>query len=211
MEKETTGERIRFRRKALNLTQKAVAEKVSVSHVAISQWEKEETLPRGENLLRLAETLGCAPAWLIEGDGPVFHTVQTVEGKPGVPLLSQDAVLTWMQNPAEVVTDQWLRSDNSLSEAGFACVLAETAMIPACLPGDILFIDPLITPLPGDTVLARHEETVILRTWRQRSQGHSPLRFELAPVNPDFPLLCSDEIALELIGTLTELRRYRSG
>lgn len=59
MKNETLGDRIRLRRKSLQLTQKQLAQQVKVSHVAISQWEKEETLPRGENLLRLAEALAA--------------------------------------------------------------------------------------------------------------------------------------------------------
>ena len=71
-EKESGGERIRQRRKALKLTQQALANGIGVSHVAVSQWEKEETVPRGEHLLRLAELLQCSAAWIIDGDGQPF-------------------------------------------------------------------------------------------------------------------------------------------
>ena len=39
MKKESAGERIRSRRKALKLTQLVVASGIGVSHVAVSQWE----------------------------------------------------------------------------------------------------------------------------------------------------------------------------
>ncbi|MFY1040031.1 helix-turn-helix domain-containing protein [Pantoea agglomerans] len=41
MKNETLGDRIRLRRKSLQLTQKQLAQQVKVSHVAISQWEKK--------------------------------------------------------------------------------------------------------------------------------------------------------------------------
>lgn len=73
---ETPGQRIRERRKMLKLTQQQLAADVGVSHVAISQWENE-TLPRGEHLLRLAELLQCPAAWLFDGEGEPFAVVSS--------------------------------------------------------------------------------------------------------------------------------------
>lgn len=204
MEKETTGERIRLRRKALNLTQKAVAEKISVSHVAISQWEKEETLPRGENLLRLAEALGCAPAWLVDGDGPVF-TVQTPT-QSGLPLLKRQQITAWLADAAQVEVTERIQTDRPYSAASFAVVLWDNALAPQCLRDDLLIIDPDVAPQPGDLALALcDEDDCVVRKYRARSQES----FELAPLNDDFPLLSSSEQRLVLCGTLMEWRRYR--
>ncbi|MGP4130504.1 helix-turn-helix domain-containing protein [Pantoea tagorei] len=204
MEKETAGERIRSRRKALNLTQKAVAEKISVSHVAISQWEKEETLPRGENLLRLAEVLGCAPAWLVDGDGPVF-TVQ-MQMPVGLPLLEREQISDWLAEATQVDIVRRIASDCSYSATSFALTLWDSAMEPQCLRGDLLLIDPELPPQPGDLVLALYGESeYALRKYRARS----PNSFELVPLNEDYPLLCSSEQALSVLGTLVEWRRYR--
>ncbi|HGJ5877091.1 MAG TPA: helix-turn-helix domain-containing protein [Arsenophonus sp.] len=67
MEMKSIGQRIRLRRKELELTQKQLGKKVGVSHVAISQWEKEETEPNGDNLLSLADALMCTPEYIIRG------------------------------------------------------------------------------------------------------------------------------------------------
>ena len=204
MEKETTGERIRFRRKALNLTQKAVAEKIAVSHVAISQWEKEETLPRGENLLRLAEALGCAPAWLVDGDGPVF-TVQT-QTQSGLPLLGKEQIDDWLAEATQVEILRRIETDRSYSPASFALTLWDNALAPQCLRGDLLIIDPELPPQPGDLVLAlTGESDYVLRKYRARSHNS----FELVPLNEDYPVLRSSEQALSVLGTLVEWRRYR--
>ncbi|MDU5473801.1 MULTISPECIES: helix-turn-helix domain-containing protein [unclassified Pantoea] len=204
MEKETTGDRIRFRRKALNLTQKAVAEKISVSHVAISQWEKEETLPRGENLLRLAEVLGCAPAWLVDGDGPVF-TVQT-QAQTGLPFLEREQIGDWLAEATQVEILRRIPTDRSYSATSFALTLWDNALAPQCLRGDLLLIDPELPPQPGDLVLAlTGENEYVLRKYRARSHNS----FELAPLNEDYPLLRSSEQALSVLGTLVEWRRYR--
>ncbi|MGK3144303.1 helix-turn-helix domain-containing protein [Pantoea sp. C2G6] len=208
MKNETLGDRIRHRRKALELTQKQLAQQVKVSHVAISQWEKEETLPRGENLLRLAEALGCAPAFLIDGDGPVFSE-NAWAGLYQIPLLAQRDVAHWRSDASQVKHELLMHNDMALSQQSFAVRVDEQAMTPAILPLDVAIVDPCVSPLPGDTVAALQHTRLLLRTWRQRSTVNDQPLFELAPANINYPLLHSDQDALTLLGTVVELRRYR--
>lgn len=208
MKNETLGDRIRLRRKSLQLTQKQLAQQVKVSHVAISQWEKEETLPRGENLLRLAEALDCTPAYLIDGDGPVFSE-NSWAGLHQIPLLSQRDVAQWLNDASSVRHELLMHNDMALSQQSFAIRVEEQAMTPAILRGDVVIIDPSLAPQPGDCVLAMQQQNALLRTWRQRGSEEGVAQFELAPVNINFPELHSSRDSLQLIGTLVELRRYR--
>ncbi len=179
-----------------------------MSHVAISQWEKEETLPRGENLLRLAEALGCAPAFLIDGDGPVFSE-SAWSGLHQIPLLAQRDVSQWLSESGSVRHELLMHNDMALSQQSFAFRVEEQAMTPAILRNDVVIIDPTQSPQPGDCVLALQHQVVLLRTWRQRGSENGVMQFELAPVNINFPVLHSSQDSLKLIGTLVELRRYR--
>ena len=208
MKNETLGDRIRLRRKSLQLTQKQLAQQVKVSHVAISQWEKEETLPRGENLLRLAEALGCTPAYLIDGDGPVFSE-NSWAGLHQIPLLAQCDVAQWLNDADTVRHELLMHNDMALSQQSFAIRVEEQAMTPAILRGDVVIIDPSLAPQPGDCVLAMQQQNALLRTWRQRGSKEGVAQFELAPVNINFPELHSSRDSLQLTGTLVELRRYR--
>lgn len=208
MKNETLGDRIRLRRKSLQLTQKQLAQQVNVSHVAVSQWEKEETLPRGENLLRLSEALGCAPAFLIEGDGPVFRE-SAWAGLHQIPLLAQRDVAQWLSDPASVRQDRLMHNDMALSQQSFAFRVEDQSMAPAILRDDVVIIDPSLSPQPGDSVLALQQQVALLRTWRQRGSEEGVTQFELAPVNINFPELHSRRDNLKLIGTLVELRRFR--
>ncbi|URW93853.1 helix-turn-helix domain-containing protein [Pantoea agglomerans] len=208
MKNETLGDRIRLRRKSLQLTQKQLAQQVKVSHVAISQWEKEETLPRGENLLRLAEALGCAPAFLIDGDGPVFSE-SAWSGLHQIPLLAQRDVPRWLSEAGSVRHELLMHNDMALSQQSFAFRVEEQAMTPAILRNDVVIIDPTQSPQPGDCVLVLQQQVALLRTWRQRGIENRVMQFELAPVNINFPELHSSRDSLKLIGTLVELRRYR--
>ena len=66
---KTIGQRIKERRSELKFTQRSLGKRAGVAHVTISQWERDETSPRGDNLFRLAEALGVEPGWIIRGEG----------------------------------------------------------------------------------------------------------------------------------------------
>ncbi|MGK3129207.1 helix-turn-helix domain-containing protein [Pantoea sp. C8B4] len=212
MKKESVGERIRSRRKTLKLTQQGVASGIGVSHVAVSQWEKEETLPRGENLLRLAELLQCTAAWIIDGEGEVFTTPSTVSDVSALPLITLAQAAAWMQEQRLLIRQQatrFLFSDSKLSESALAITLDDAAMQPDYRPGDTLIFDPAVAPQPGDVVLAHINGEVLVRIYRLMTEQHDEQIFSLRPLNEDFPVQISSEKKIELIGTMMEMRRYR--
>ncbi|ORM57864.1 LexA family transcriptional regulator [Pantoea rodasii] len=212
MKKESAGERIRSRRKTLKLTQQVVASGIGVSHVAVSQWEKDETVPRGENLLRLAELLQCTAAWIIDGDGEVFAAPLRVSDVSTLPLISLTQAAEWLQEQRLVIQQQatrFLYSDIKLSDRALAITLEDSAMQPDYRPGDTLIFDPAVVPQPGDVVLARVNGVVQVRIYRLLAEQHDEQIFSLRPLNEDFPTLLSSEKKIELIGTLLEMRRYR--
>jgi transcriptional regulator with XRE-family HTH domain len=67
--KKTFGERIRARRAKLAMSKTALSVAVGVSTVCAWQWENDQTEPKGENLVKLSDALGCNIKWLIEGRG----------------------------------------------------------------------------------------------------------------------------------------------
>jgi transcriptional regulator with XRE-family HTH domain len=60
----TIGQRIHEARLALNITQTRLAELCGVTRAAVSQWEKDGTVPTGPNLVTLAQALRRPAAWL---------------------------------------------------------------------------------------------------------------------------------------------------
>lgn len=78
----TFGQRVLARRKELKLTQREAAKLAGVSHVTISQWERDETQPVGKRLFALSEALQCAPGWLMNGDAdlpPAAPNLETMQ------------------------------------------------------------------------------------------------------------------------------------
>ncbi len=68
MKQLTIGERIRSRRKEMNLTQRDLAKALRISHVSVSQWERDDSEPTGKNLFALSKALQCLPTWVLFGD-----------------------------------------------------------------------------------------------------------------------------------------------
>ncbi len=69
MTKETIGERIRRVRKELKFTQQQVASSIGVSPTSLVFWERNETTPKGSNLIALCKKLKVDPQWLQTGKG----------------------------------------------------------------------------------------------------------------------------------------------
>lgn len=68
MKNLTIGERIRNRRKEMKFTQRSLAKALKISHVSVSQWERDDSEPTGKNLFALTKVLQCTPTWVLFGD-----------------------------------------------------------------------------------------------------------------------------------------------
>ncbi|ECC3255672.1 TPA: helix-turn-helix domain-containing protein [Salmonella enterica subsp. enterica serovar Enteritidis] len=68
MKNYTIGERIKLRRKDLKHTQRTLAKALKISHVSVSQWERDDSEPTGKNLFALSKVLQCSPTWILYGD-----------------------------------------------------------------------------------------------------------------------------------------------
>ena len=75
MNQLTTGQRIASRRKLLNLSQEALAEKLSVSRQAVSKWESDVAIPEIDKLIALGKIFEVSVGWLLGvemSDGRAF-------------------------------------------------------------------------------------------------------------------------------------------
>ena len=64
----TIGEKIQKQRKDLGISQEELAQKLLVSRQTISQWEKGQTVPTIDNLLRLKDVFGISADEILNGD-----------------------------------------------------------------------------------------------------------------------------------------------
>lgn len=77
--KMTTGETIKFYRKKFNLSQEELGQKLLVSRQTISLWEKDQTIPTIDNLVRLREIFNISVDELLGYKSNDPHTQASVE------------------------------------------------------------------------------------------------------------------------------------
>ena len=63
----TLGERIKRRRKELNMSQSELADKVGISYAQIGRYETKDVQPPAKTLTSIAEVLGLSPEFLLYG------------------------------------------------------------------------------------------------------------------------------------------------
>ncbi len=68
MNTDTLGGRISFARERSGLSAAQLARRLGVKTRTLTKWEREETVPRINRLVMLAQFLNVSPAWLLEGE-----------------------------------------------------------------------------------------------------------------------------------------------
>ena len=69
MKSEILGTRIQQARKAMGLSVRQLATRMSVKPSSIEKWEQGQSQPRANKLLMLAGVLGVPVLWLLDGEG----------------------------------------------------------------------------------------------------------------------------------------------
>lgn len=64
---DTLGQRLKSKRLERHLKQQDLADAIGVKRAAVSQWESDETKPKGANLLKLCKKLNCDIEWIQTG------------------------------------------------------------------------------------------------------------------------------------------------
>lgn len=200
---QTIGERIRARRKELEMTQADVASLVGVNRAAVSQWETDATGIDGHNLLGLAKALRKPPEWIIEGRSAATikeprreyedsSEFQPVNEQPYIPLLSWISAGQWLNNPqsfSAADAEHWLPCPAPHSQMTFALRVTGQSMT-SPYPGEksypegtIIYIDPDRAVANGSKVVAYLPERDTY-TFKQYVEDAGVAY--LKPLNPSF-------------------------
>lgn len=95
LDMQTIGNRIKERRKELNLTQLDIKAKVGISSGNISDIERGNRLPAASTLVQLAEALECSVDYILTGDSPIKEKFElSVIGKTAHELLDLFYILS---------------------------------------------------------------------------------------------------------------------
>jgi phage repressor protein C with HTH and peptisase S24 domain len=102
--------------------------------------------------------------------------------------------------------------EDDLGRFAFALEIEGNSMQPDFRPGDRIIIDPDVSPMPGDFVVAKNgKQMATFKKYRPRGMNERGEQvFELVPLNEDYPTMRSDIEHLRVIGTMVEHRKkYR--
>lgn len=169
MKQETIGDRIRARRKELKLSQVKLAFLVGVSNVAVSQWERDETEPTGDNLLSLSSALECQPQFIIRGDSASnknnnVRYMGPYRARGEYPLISWISAGMWCEAIEPYhrnAIDRWYETALDCSEGSFWLeVKGDSMTAPSGLSipeGTVILVDPEVEPMNGKLVVAKLE------------------------------------------------------
>lgn len=97
------GERISELMKSKRMTQQEVADKIGVARQSISLWQKDQTVPSGKNLEKLAAALGTTSGYLLFGQTtPNIKTFEDGDTPPDDVVVIHEYKLTFGASPSGV-------------------------------------------------------------------------------------------------------------
>lgn len=210
----SVGTEIRRRRKAIKWTLEDLANRVDSDTGNLSRIETGKQGASEEMLRKISGALGCTVADLFAAAEGATNVAPAPLGTRRIPLVSyvQAGHMTEAVD-AYAVGDaaEWMLTDLDLSASAFALRIKGDSMMPEFREGDTVIIDPAITPMPGDYVVAKNgDNEATFKKYRPRGLNERGDQvFELVPLNEDYPSMRSDITPIVIIGTMVEHRRYR--
>lgn len=221
--RKTLASEFRRLRKARGLTQKQLAKLAGVSQSTVGNIESGYRGVSGQipaSLPRLIPFLGVDTNDFLERVGMKAPTPRAYDQNVAIPASPPSVravpIVAWieaselaqMETPSPLEGDGvvWVEAD--YGPLCIALVIEGDSMEPEFREGDLIIVDPDITPLPGDFVVARNAgREATFKKYRPR--GGSTGIFELAPLNDDYPTLRSDQDGLTVLGVMVEHRKRR--
>ncbi len=180
------------------ISQITMAQQLSVSKQAVSNWENALHLPSQHKLLQICEILDCSLEWLIsesdehENNDYTYSSASEYDislSKFSIPIIDFKEAINYVPGEYRKNPHFNIRPLYNKNSEAFALEIIDTSMEPEFQKGDIVTIDPSIKPRPWDRVCAAVEgfETAFFRVFAPESRKMlMEGRFNLAPLNPDW-------------------------
>lgn len=208
------GSRIRQIRKAKGMTILDVATRIDSDVGNLSRLERDKQGYTDELLRKLATVFGVKVTEFFEDGASNIEPVVLPKNRP-VPIIGYVQAGLWTEATDPYAMgggDGWVTPDEGVGKNAFALRIKGDSNYPDYKEGEIVIIDPDISPQPGDFVAAKNgEEEATFKKFRPRGTDENGKDvFELAPLNEDFPTLYSDRDGpMRIVGTMVEHRRFR--
>ncbi|CAI0697670.1 transcriptional repressor DicA [Serratia fonticola] len=198
---KTLGERFRWRREQLELTQEDAVKEINrllkgerkLTRVTISNIENGgQDSMKDKVLLAVIKVLRCSAEWLVNGQGPIEFDSSSLNGNYFsddklrlVPEIEWDAVLNYEQNLSNVKTERHIPCPVECSSNTFAIKVSDESMLPRFEIGDLIFVDAKINKaMNGRYVIAiiQSHASAVFKQYQIVDNNEY-----LKATNPDYP------------------------
>lgn len=218
------GDVIKQARETKGLSKAELARQVGVARQTVGDWESHVSAPSRANAPAVARVLAI-PLSTISAD-PMHANVAYIDQEGltyrKVPLIDfADAgrgITPADPYPAGIGVET-VEVTFPVSEATFALEVRGPSMEPVYTEGDVIVVDPQVTPLPDDDVLAEllphgldpSNGDITLKRYKPRGSGEDAVAvFDLVPLNPEFQTVTVNRNNPgRIIGTVVEHRIRR--
>lgn len=151
------GERLKLRRKELNYTLRAAADKLGISTAGVQNLERDETMPNLELGLKIAELYKKSILWVLNGTEEAFDRIPVIGNTQAGP----DKV--WFDN---LYPDNFSHEYVNLPAKGkhiYGLRVVGDSMKGVYAEGDIVLVDPDSPPIFGEDVIVKTENDVMVK------------------------------------------------
>lgn len=217
MPNPATGARIKVIRNRLELTLDGLGKKFGLSRQAVHKWEAGASDPSMEVLGYLAEHGGVTVEWILTGKAGVGggrNAEPFVGGGRAVPK-SGTTEMVLERTGEELGSTGMVQTYFPCSAAAFALQVVGDSMAPDFLDGDVIVVDPIEVPVPGDFVWVEMADGDSLFRRYRPLVGKKHRMFDLVPCNPNWPTVRVDgenpgEVRGKIIERATSLSKPRN-
>ncbi|MBF0609514.1 MAG: LexA family transcriptional regulator [Magnetococcales bacterium] len=210
------SDRVQTVRKNAGFTQKELADRIGISQTAIHKLECGRSRS-SRRTVAIAVTCGVDPIWLETGRGNMISsnsnsgTATVMQGghrethqipmhqTPRIPLISWEKAAVWQgqEGYKQSEVESWVPITHRVSKQAFALRVSGDSMENEFSEGDIIIVDPNVTPEHRKFVIAYTDEG---RTTFKQLMLDGGQKF-LKPLNPRYPLI-EVSSAFKIIGVV---------
>ncbi|MEZ9701938.1 S24 family peptidase [Vibrio sp. 10N.261.46.E12] len=152
--------KLKNKRIALGLSQRELAKKIGVTGTSISQWEREENIPKGVSLFKLANVLNVSVEWLSNGEfetnpspehGVLVSYYPDVKASGGGGSFVDNEIAETLYIPKQAI--------NTSSKKNIKCIhVSGDSMEPSIMGGAIIAIDTEATDIIDGHIYVFHQQ-----------------------------------------------------
>lgn len=201
------GKRLKMLREEKGLTQKDLAEKLSLTPKAISFYELGSREPSGDALIRMAHILGTTTDYLL-GNSTTKEADQKVGRGVRIPVLGRVVAGIPIEAVEEILDYEEITPELAATGEFFALKIRGHSMEPRMMEGDVVIVRRQDDVDSGDVaiVLVNGDEATVKRVKKQ-PEGITLIATNTSVYEPHF--YSNKEIAelpVRILGRVVELR-----